>query len=193
MALLSRSGLRVGDGVDDNASLMWTLARRTALLTGVWAVLVEGRLSDLPVGLVLAAAIALYSLRLNPPRHGRARLRPLALLALAPWVAWLALAGGVDVARRAVRRPLDLDPDTVAYPLSPPSVPVAAALAAVLTLVPGTLAVEVSGRRLLVHVLDRRQPVEEQFRRLEDGLRRGLGEAPRDGRAAPPRWGVDHA
>lgn len=178
----------------DSASWMGSLARRTALLAGVWAVLVEGRPADLPVGVLLAVALALYSLRLNPPRRRRARPRPLVLLALAPRIAWLSLAGGVDVARRAAARPPDLDPDTVIYPLRPPSRRVAAALAAVLTLVPGSLAVEVSARRLLIHVLDRRRSGIGQYRRLEDGLRRGLGEAPRDSgrREERTEWGAAH-
>lgn len=160
-------------------TLRWSAARRTLVLVAVWAVLVEGRPGDLLIGLPLAIAIALYTLRLSPPGESRRRLRPAVLLALAPRVFWLSVVGGVDVARRALRTPPDLDPDTVRFPLDPPSAPVAVGLSVILTLMPGTLAAEVDDAVLTVHVLDRNQPMEAALRDLEDRLRRGLGEAER--------------
>lgn len=158
------------------------VARRTAVLAGLWVILVEGRPVDSFVGLPVAVALAFYSLRLSPApssRHPPMRLMP--LLGLAPRLVRLSLAGGLDVALRALRRPPDLDPAMVVYPLTPPDSGVAIGLSVMLTLMPGTLAVVVAEDGILIHVLDRTQSMEAQLRPLEDGLRRGLGAPPRSG------------
>lgn len=159
------------------------VARRAAVLAGVWVILVEGRPGDSLVGLPVAVALALYSLRLSPPDspRPRIRIRPWPLLGLAPRLLRLSLAGGVDVALRALRRPPDLDPTMVVYPLDPPHPGVAVGLSVMLTLMPGTLAVSVAEDGILIHVLDRTQDLEAQLRPLEDGLRRGLGAPRRNG------------
>ncbi len=165
----------------ETATYGLTVARRAAVLAGVWVILVEGRPGDSLVGLPVAVALALYSLRLSPPRASHTSLRLLPLLGLTPRLIRLSLAGGLDVALRALRRPPDLDPAMVVYPLDPPHPGVAIGLSVMLTLMPGTLAAEVAEDSILIHVLDRTQDVEAQLRPLEDGLRRGLDAPPRNG------------
>ena len=160
---------------------------RTAVLAvvwfGLWLVIHGADPSD-PAGLVtglLAAVGAAYAgRRLSPPWLGR--LAPVAGLRLSGRFLWLSLLAGLDVARRVFDPRLPLRLGFVSYPIRVPAGMPEAAFTALASLVPGTLAVRVDAERsLLVHCLDKSQPVVTQLSRDEEILAQACG------------WLLDHA
>lgn len=133
---------------------------RTALLALLWWVLTEGEgVWGFGAPVILAALAA--SLSLSPPGQTR-----LAVSQLPPFVAsffWHSLHGGADVARRALHRRLPIAPDWLEYRLRLPDGPGRVFLSNIITLMPGTLAVETRDDRLRLHVLDRRLPVTHEI------------------------------
>jgi multisubunit Na+/H+ antiporter MnhE subunit len=92
-------------------------------------------------------------------------------LALAGWVVGRSLAGGLDVARRALRVPrADIDPAWTTYTCSLPTETTRIVFAFVLNLMPGTLSAHLHGlgRDVLdVHVISREIDVEASAAELE--------------------------
>jgi multicomponent Na+:H+ antiporter subunit E len=146
----------------------YALAQRAALLAALWWALTDGRTDAWLVGAPAIAAAALASLVL----HGAApwRLRPLALLRTLGWFLGRSVLAGTDVALRALRPRADIAPGFVVLRtrLAEPAERVL--LANALSLLPGTLSVELRGERLELHVLDRAAPVERDMRRLEERI-----------------------
>ncbi len=136
------------------------LGARFALLMGLWAVLSGGNRDLWWFGVLVVAAGTAWSALLSPCRSHAWRARAL------PGVAWFFLVeiwrSGVAVARVALDPRCHPDPEIFTYPLrlSPGSAPVF--LANLITLLPGTLSVDIRGTDLLVHTLLRspRQMVE---------------------------------
>lgn len=129
-------------------------------------ILAEGHVHH-PVlsGLVVLAAAA-TSLALVPSDTFRLRLTGLARFA--PWFLAESVRGGLDVAGRALRRSPSLEPGFVDYPLAL-AVPAARTFfASAVSLLPGTLAIELRPGGLRIHVLDARQDAEARLRPLEE-------------------------
>jgi multicomponent Na+:H+ antiporter subunit E len=141
---------------------------RLPLLLLAWGAL-GGGAGLWPWGLAAAAAIAPASLLLLAPRPGRGCVA-LGLVALLPLFVRDSLSGGWDVARRALAPRCVLRPGMQAIRLERPATPVVIALAYAVTVMPGTLAVEVGRQRLLVHVLDHRRESRPQIAALERRL-----------------------
>jgi multicomponent Na+:H+ antiporter subunit E len=137
-----------------------SMVKRALLLGAVWLVLAGAGGQALVAGaLVLPVAIWL-SLVLQPP--GRP-LRLLRLAAVVPGFLWRSFVGGVDVAWRAFHPRLPLDPGWVRLPVMLPDGG-KVALGGELSLMPGTLVAGSEGDLLLVHLLDRRRPIEGAIR-----------------------------
>lgn len=150
---------RYGDG------LYWVLFH-----AALWALLAEGRGWVLGVPLVLlATALALWldaaPLRLHLP----------SLPGFVAFFCWHMLLGGWDVARRALHPRLPLAPAWRDYPLACGVPRVRLLLSALVGLLPGTLASQVEGDCLRVHVLDHEQPWQATVAELERRLARLLG------------------
>lgn len=112
------------------------------------------------LGVLVVPAACCLSLRLLPAIDP---LRLFALLAMAPGFVWRSLLGALDVARRALDPRLPLDPGWVEMTVELPDGG-RVALGGELSLMPGTLAAGIDGDRLLVHVLDRKQDLENVVR-----------------------------
>lgn len=147
------------------AGLLPAAATRAALLSGLWWAVAEGSTT----GWYLAAPVVLLatgaSLRLQPPRSGAPRLR--ALPAFTAWFIARSIAGGVDVSRRAVLRRVDVAPGMVEVPVGLPPGLLQVTLADAVSLLPGTLAVELLDGALRMHVLDTGLPFQQQVVALE--------------------------
>lgn len=129
---------------------------------GLWLLLYGNDRAGLAVGMAVAAAAAWVSLRLLPP--GSARLRPLALVSFGLHFLWQSVVAGVDVAWRALDPRLPLQPGYVTCRLRLPAGPPRNAFLALASLLPGSLPAEVApAGTVLVHGLDLRQPVAEDF------------------------------
>jgi multicomponent Na+:H+ antiporter subunit E len=137
----------------------------------LWIVLTEGNAYAWWFGVLVVAAATAASAALQPP----VRLRPLGLLRLLPFFLKQSLLGGVDVARRAFDPRMPLDPIFVACPLRLPPGPAQIALADTMSLLPGTVSVDLHGNDLRLHVLDRSLPAIATLRQLEDRLGDAFG------------------
>jgi len=145
---------------------------RGAILLAYWLVLMGPRPSDVAVGIVTAALATWVSLRLLPPQP--ARLRLVALPALALRFLWQSVVAGVDVARRAFDPRLPLRPGFAIYRVGFPPGPARSAFADLTSLLPGTVPVGEQDGALLYHCLDVEQPVAAQLAAEEAVLRRAL-------------------
>ena len=130
---------------------------RAALFFAFWLAISGWKASALPVGLVATAVAAWASLALMPPTTTRLRLGALAVLAL-HFLRGSVIAG-FDVARRALRPDLDLNPGFISAPLRLPPGDSCNAFCALASLAPGSLPVAMDDDALLIHCLDVSQPV----------------------------------
>jgi len=76
------------------------------------------------------------------------------LAAFAPFFVWESLRGGVDVALRVVGPSLRVRPGFVAHRLRLPEGPARVSFANCVSLLPGSLAADLEGDELIVHLLD---------------------------------------
>lgn len=153
--------------------------KRFALLTLLWLVLTGNDPAAWPIGVVAATLGTAASLRLLPPMGRGTRL--VATLALAPGFLARSLKGGLDVAWRAFHPRMPLKPGWILYPERlPPGLP-RMSLGSEITLMPGTLAAGDDGRSLLVHCLDRDQPVTDSVAAEERRIGASIGIALEDG------------
>jgi multicomponent Na+:H+ antiporter subunit E len=148
-------------------------ALRALILGAAWWAVAEGSGTGWGLGLVVVALATAASLWLQPPGGPAVRLR-----AVPRFVAYFlrrSVLGGVDVAVRAVRRPVDVAPDEVEVPVRLPAGWPRVLLADAVSVLPGTLAVDTRGDELLLHVLDRHRPYAAEVGRLEGEIARLLG------------------
>jgi multicomponent Na+:H+ antiporter subunit E len=131
------------------------------LLAAFWAILSDGRGWTFGIPVVLLAAT--LSCLLLP----RTRVSVSGLLTFVPYFAWNSLRGGLDVASRALHPDMPIAPALLRYELQLDNRVGRALMANVVTLLPGTLSVDLRGDVLLVHVLNADGPFPEAFRRLE--------------------------
>jgi multisubunit Na+/H+ antiporter MnhE subunit len=157
---------------------LWGFRNKTApvLLSGLflgvalltWLALASGRggwslPAILSMGTAAAAGAYLY-------RAARPQWRPEAQGRLLGYFLVHSVSSGVDVARRALVRPVRIDPEVIAYESRLQRESARILLAHLLSLQPGTLCCGLEGRRLVLHVLDRNGPVEESIQRLEERI-----------------------
>lgn len=118
------------------------------VFAALWGILTGGQ-GWLP-GLLfsLAAAVASCSL-LAPTRWSLS-----GAVRFLPYFAWQSIRGGVDVALRAVRPALPIDPLMVRHALSLDDGSARVFITNVVTLLPGTLSAELEEHELVVHVLN---------------------------------------
>lgn len=159
-----------------NGMLLRAVVTRLAVFSALWWAVAEGSTDGwylaVPV-VLLAAAVSLW---LQPPGSGTPRLR--ALPSFGVWFVRRSVTAGVDVARRALRSQVDVAPGIVDVPVWLPAGLPRVTLADVVSLLPGTLAVEAVEGGLRLHVLDVALPVAEQVAALERKIGEMYGVAP---------------
>lgn len=144
---------------------------RALPLALLWWVLAQGAPESAAVGVVTVGLAAAVSVRLQP-----------GMLSVSPWqvVPFIlfflreSVRGGVQVALLALRPGLDLRPGTLEVALRLPHEPARVLLAALVGLMPGTLAIGLEGNLLRLHVLHRDMGAERGVRMAEDRLARLL-------------------
>jgi multicomponent Na+:H+ antiporter subunit E len=145
-----------------------------------WVIIAGTNPVDLLVGVPVALVVAWASRTLLPV--GTKRLRIVAAARFVPRFLCQSVSAGVDVAWRALDPRLPLQPGFVLYQPRLPPGPARSAFCTVTSLLPGTLpsGTDKDGR-LIVHCLDRTQPVAEQLATEEALLMRALGYESGDG------------
>lgn len=152
---------------------MVSVVLRTLLFTLLWWSITEGA-GAWGIG-VPAIALALgVSYWLQPGR--RVRLRPVSALRFSAFFLVESVRGGLDVAVRVFRPSMPLAPARLTYRLRLPDGPARVFLADTMSLLPGTLTTELRDDCLHLHVLDARQPIEKELRRVERQVAALFGE-----------------
>lgn len=140
-----------------------------------WWVLVEGRPGSWGAGAVMVGLAALLAAA-APAGPGLPRVGP--LLSLAGYFVVQSLRGGWDVARRALSPAMPLSAGLAQVRTSLPDGPLRVVLADLLSLLPGTLTVELQGDLILLHALEVGPALELEVRDLERRLTAVWGLAP---------------
>lgn len=145
-----------------------SLTRRALLLLLAWTVLRGGlQATDLVLGAAAVAVVIALSPRGDRPLHPPRPLRTLArrvpaTLAFVALLAWELVRSSATLGREAVAARPRLHPGVVAVPLEARTPLEVSLVAALVTLTPGSLSLEVdrSGERpvLYVHAFDARDP-----------------------------------
>ena len=144
---------------------MRSLALRSVALLITWLVIAEGDVSSLVIGAPLALLAAGLSTALRPQPFAR-----ISLPGLARFTAFFAVQsvrGGIDVALRAYRPAMPLDPACVTYPLRLEDTFQRVLFSTIVSLLPGTLSAAFEGDTLVVHALDKTQSVTASLADLE--------------------------
>ncbi len=146
---------------------------RGALFAVLWWALTDGRTDSWGVGSVSILLAVMLSLRLLPPVSSR--VSRVGLLRFLGFFFYQSLRGGVQVALIALRPRLALRPGMHEITLRLPDGIGRVLLANTLSLLPGTLSVELRGNRLCLHVLDEQADTETEVRTAETHMARMLG------------------
>lgn len=143
-----------------------TVVLRVAVLLLIWLVLAEGGLRYWGL-IALAVGVSAFASLLLLPRSGLG-WSPVGLLRFLPFFLWQSVIGGADVALRALSIRPRLDPVYVEFQFRLTEEPARVVVANTMSLMPGTLSVELDGSRLHMHVLDRSMPAVERARQVEE-------------------------
>lgn len=138
---------------------------RAAVFTVVWWVVAEADSESWLFGVPFVALATVASLRLTPSRTWR--IRPLGAFRYWLYFVHQSVMGGFDVALRAVRPSLPLDPAFVRYSMRLEAEHARVLFADTVSLLPGTLSTGFEGDVLTLHVLDCGMPVEQSLRDVE--------------------------
>ncbi|UAW98698.1 Na+/H+ antiporter subunit E [Halopseudomonas nanhaiensis] len=148
------------------AALYWA-----TLFAALWLLLAGNSGWYLGLPSVIAAAALAVRLQLAP-----LPIRPLALPRFVIGFLWAAIAGGWDVARRALHPRRPIAPGWVDYPVRSRHRQVRLLLSSLVGLLPGTLATGMQSDLLRLHVLDRHSDWQRSVEALERSLCRLFGE-----------------
>ncbi len=143
--------------------------RLTPLLLGLWWVMSDGAPDGWSFG-VVAVALSLSALHVATPQDARDAQDSLRWAAL-PAFAWFflgrSLLAGIDVARRTLSPAMPLSPSIMRFPTALPPGRARVFLVATLSLLPGTLGVDLDENHVTLHVLDARTDVQGDVRVAE--------------------------
>lgn len=119
----------------------------------LWVVLSNGAVRYLPYGAVLVFAVTVLSLRLSPPIRRPHRRRIEEIPALLGWYLTQMVRGGIDVARRALGRRVDVAPRIHVVDIELPAGAVRRLAMGMFNLMPGALVRRDLGERAELHEL----------------------------------------
>ena len=146
-------------------SMTWLISR-IAILAFTWWVLAKGVYDSWQVGIPAILAAIYVDSRLFRPQTNRWSLGGVFVLAL--FFLKLSITSGIDVVRRTYHPRLPLNPAMVEYPLRLTSAAARNLFVCTVSLLPGTLSVELGAHSLVVHVLDVKRPFRQELKLIED-------------------------
>lgn len=138
---------------------------RAIPFAAVWWILTDGEPESWSIGLPTVFISAWISMSLTNQHPGRWRL-----LSAVRFIGFFAIAsvrGGIDVARRAFHPRMPLHPDLIRYPFKIENPSARILMANTISLLPGTLSVELHDDDIEVHILDNTQPFRAELERVE--------------------------
>ena len=131
----------------------------------LWWLLSKGRAESWLVGGPTVLAAAGVSVWLAPPWGWRWSV--VGMVRFAWYFARASLAGGMDVAWRAVHPRLPIDPQMMEYQSRLPPGTAQVFFANAISLCPGTVSARLRNGKLTIHVLDAQQPIRASLGELE--------------------------
>lgn len=131
----------------------------------VWWVLTEGDPSGLMFGAAIVVLVSILSCQLYPP--SRHVLHLPGILTFAGYFVVRSVAAGLDVARRLLSPTVKVNPGYLTVSTCLPEGSPRWLLANTLSLMPGTLSVQLQGDSLELHCLDLDLPVADDVRATE--------------------------
>lgn len=139
-------------------------------LAGLWWLLSDGDPASWIVGLPAVAAAGWSARRLGS--GGSSTVSVSGLLLFVPFFLWESLRGGVDVALRTLAPKMRIQPGYSQFHTELRQSNARVFLVNCMNLLPGTLAVDLQGDRLEVHLIDTAMDAETELRRLERAVAR---------------------
>ena len=143
-------------------------------LSLIWWILAEGRADSWAVGIPSIGLALVASLYLSPP--GNSLFSMVGLFNFIGFFLLQSIKAGIQVARMTLQPRLDLSPALLEFKLTLPEGMARVLLVNTLNLLPGTLSVRIERDVLRLHVLDQRQPIEQEVRATEMHIARMLGQ-----------------
>ncbi|MDP6712449.1 MAG: Na+/H+ antiporter subunit E [Nitrospinaceae bacterium] len=146
-----------------------TLILKTIGLFGLW-ILLSGKLDafHLSIGFFGAALIAWIN---TEPQHLDEPPLPLARLVLyLPWLFWEVVKSSLNITKIILDPKLPINPRLVQYPTNLGSNTAVVLLGNSITLTPGTVTIEVSSSKLVIHALDDESSNELESRSMEQKI-----------------------
>lgn len=148
---------------------------RSALFVLIWWILAGGHPDSWTIGLPSIALAVMLSLRLLPPLGVRISLP--GLLGFSVFFVLNSVRSGFQVAAMTLKPRLDVQPRILAFPLGLKNENAQVLLATTLSLLPGTVCIDLKNNYLFLHVIDYRMPIEEEVRAAEYRVAKLFGEA----------------
>lgn len=145
------------------SALVWRLAFATLL----WWILTEGNASSWMIGLPSVCLAVILSFQLSPA--GVYQIRLVALPGFLVYFFYTSLTAGMDIARRTLSRPLRIGSNWVKYETTLSGLPRWLFMSS-LSLMPGTLSVNLENQRLLIHSLDNQDTTLASLHQLERNI-----------------------
>jgi len=159
--------------VKNRAATLSGFAARTAILAGLWWLIVQGRADAWLIGLPAVALAALTSVHLD--NRTLARFSVAGLFAFVTLFLRESIRGGLDVARRTLQPRLQIEPGFRRYRLHINDPSARVLLINSIGLLPGTLAADLQGDYAELHLLDTRDVPDTSLLRLEQAIARLFG------------------
>lgn len=147
---------------------------RAVVFTFVWWIIAEGDPASWLFGVPFVALATISSLLLTPRRLWR--LKPAGTVRYAAYFLHQSIVGGTDVALRAVRPSMPLDPDIIRYRMRVSTQHAQVLFANTVSLLPGTLSSGFDRQYLTVHALDKDLPLLKSLADLEERVAGMFGE-----------------
>ncbi|MEO1199568.1 MAG: Na+/H+ antiporter subunit E [Pseudomonadota bacterium] len=148
---------------------------RGTLLAGLWWVLSDGDGTSWLIGAPVVTMLVAASLLTQRPTP--APWRPGGWLSFLPYFLWASGLGAIDVASRAYKRRMSLQPALIDYHVRLSTEPAQVFFANVVSLLPGTLSAELDQNHLTVHALDAARPVPRDLEILEEKVANLFGQS----------------
>lgn len=139
---------------------------RLVAFSALWLLLTGGDLGTPYVGALAVVSAAALSVYLLPAGSGW-RWTPGGTLRFVPFFLWQSLSGGFDIALRALRPSLPLEPELVEYRFSLTDRTARLFITGTVGLLPGTLGARLEGDTMYVHSLVGERAAAEGAKELE--------------------------
>lgn len=152
--------------IQNNFHFFYSVSLRLSLFLIIWIVITNGDVSSLWIGLPATVLAVVTSIKLIPPLKWKFN----AFLKFIPLFFKHSLIGGFDVMWRVFHPTLPINPDLVRYRLRIEEGFAQDIMVDAISLLPGTLSVEVEDNVLIIHALNVENDIQREVSLIESHL-----------------------